>query len=63
VTLSDQAWAIGNFVAFGGGPDDAQNVAAAIEGATAADVQRVAKTYLQHFTVAVVMPRSAPNPN
>jgi predicted Zn-dependent peptidase len=63
VTLSDQAWAIGNFVAFGGGPDDAQNVAAAIEAATAADVQRVAKTYLQRFTVAVVMPRSAPNPN
>lgn len=60
VSLADRAWLIGNFVEHGAGPDDGQTVLAAIDGVTSADVRRVAKTYLQRFTVALIIPRDTP---
>jgi predicted Zn-dependent peptidase len=57
MTLTDRAWLIGAAVNQGAGPDLAQSVTAAIDRVTPADVQRLAKTYLQHYTVALVLPR------
>ena len=59
-TLTDQAWQIGAAVNEGADPAMAQSVAAAIDRVTPADVQRLAKVYLQHYTVALVMPRRGP---
>ncbi|MFN2459708.1 MAG: M16 family metallopeptidase [Candidatus Velthaea sp.] len=61
ISLSDRAWSIGNFIEQGVDPDYAQTALAAIDAATAADVQRAAKAYLQHFTVALISPRETPN--
>ncbi len=60
VSLADRAFAIGNFVAFGAAPDSGPRIAQAIDAVTAADVERVAGTYLKRFTVALVIPRAAP---
>jgi zinc protease len=57
VTLTDRAWQIGAAVNEGADPALAQTVAAAIDRVTPADVQRLAKVYLQHYTVALVLPR------
>jgi len=57
MTLTDRAWLIGAAVNQGAGPDLAQSVAAAIDRVTPADVQRLAKVYLQHYTLALVLPR------
>jgi predicted Zn-dependent peptidase len=57
MTLTDRAWLIGAAVNQGAHPDLAQGVTAAIDRVTPADVQRLAKTYLQHYTVALVLPR------
>jgi predicted Zn-dependent peptidase len=57
ISLTDRAWLIGAAVANGSGPSAAADVAAAIVRVTADDVQRVARTYLQRFTVATVLPR------
>jgi predicted Zn-dependent peptidase len=57
MTLTDRAWLIGAAVNQGAVPDLAQSVAAAIDRVTPADVQRLAKTYLQHYTIALVLPR------
>jgi zinc protease len=57
VTLTDRAWQIGAAVNEGADPALAQSVAAAISRVTPADVQRLAKVYLQHYTVALVLPR------
>jgi predicted Zn-dependent peptidase len=57
VSLADQAWSISNFVEQGVDPDYAQTALAAIDAATAADVQRVAQAYLRKFTVALIVPR------
>ncbi len=57
VSLADQAWTISNFVEQGAAPDYAQTALAAIDATTSADVMRVAKAYLQKFTVALVVPR------
>jgi predicted Zn-dependent peptidase len=56
-TLSDRAWLLGTAVAAGSDatPD---SIAAAIDRVTASDVQRVAKAFLQHYTEAVVLPRT-----
>jgi zinc protease len=58
LTLTDRAWQLGAAVNEGAGPDLAQSVFAAIDAVTPADVQRVVKTYLQHYTVALVLPRT-----
>ena len=57
VTLTDRAWQIGAAVNLGAGPALAQSVGAAIDRVTPADVQRLAKVYLQHYTIALVLPR------
>jgi predicted Zn-dependent peptidase len=57
VSLSDQAWSISNFVEQGVDPDYAQTALAAIDATTSADVLRVAQSYLQKFTVALIVPR------
>ena len=57
VTLTDRAWQIGAAVNEGADPALAQTVTAAIDRVTPADVQRLAKVYLQHYTVALVLPR------
>lgn len=58
MTLEDRAALVGAFVRQGLDPDYPNAVLAALDGVTAADVQRVAKTYLQKYTVAIVMPRA-----
>jgi len=60
VSLEDRAWSIGNFVELGTDPDYAQTALAAVDAATPAAVQRVAKQYLQRFTLALIRPRDAP---
>ncbi|HEV8020660.1 MAG TPA: insulinase family protein [Candidatus Lustribacter sp.] len=57
VTLTDRAWLIGAAVNEGGDPGLAQSVDAAIGRVTSADVQALAKAYLQRYTVALVLPR------
>jgi predicted Zn-dependent peptidase len=57
VQLTDRAWQIGAAVANGAEPDDQAAVATEIGQVTASDVQRVARTYLQHYNVALVLPR------
>ncbi len=59
VSIADRAFAIGNFVAFGAGPDAGAKIADAIDAVTAADVKRVATTYLKRYTVALVIPRAS----
>jgi predicted Zn-dependent peptidase len=58
VTLNDRAWQIGAAVNEGADPALAQSVAAEIDRVTPADVERLAKLYLQHYTVALVLPRA-----
>jgi predicted Zn-dependent peptidase len=56
ITLSDRGWQMA--AALNQGADPAtQDVDAAIERVTSADVQRLAKTYLQRYAVAIVLPR------
>jgi zinc protease len=57
VSLTDRAWRIGAAIAVGSAPDASAEVADAIGRVTAEDVQRVARTYLQRYTVALVLPR------
>jgi predicted Zn-dependent peptidase len=57
-TLTDRAWQIGAAVNEGADPATAQNVAAAIDRVTPADLLRLVKAYLQHYTVALVLPRT-----
>jgi predicted Zn-dependent peptidase len=57
VTLTDRAWLMGAAVNQGAGPDLAQGVSAAIDRVTPADLLRLAKVYLQHYTIALVLPR------
>lgn len=56
-TLTDRAWQIGAAVEEGADPAVIGSVADAIGRVTPADVQRLAKVYLQHYTVALVFPR------
>ena len=58
LTLNDRAWQIGAAVSEGVDPGTAQTVIAAIDRVTPVDVQRVAKRYLQHAIVALVLPRN-----
>jgi predicted Zn-dependent peptidase len=59
VALSDRAYMLGTFGALGYGSDPVNAALAALDHATAADVQRVAKRYLQRYIVALVLPRQA----
>lgn len=63
VSLADRAWTISNFVEQGVDPQYAQTALAAIDAATAADVERVAQTYLRKFTVALIVPRDKSQTN
>jgi predicted Zn-dependent peptidase len=60
VSLEDRSWSIGNFVELGSGPDYARTALEAVDATTAAGVQRVAKQYLQRFTLALIRPRDTP---
>jgi predicted Zn-dependent peptidase len=57
ITLDDRSWRIGNFVEHGLSPDYAEAALAALDRATPADVQRIAKSYMQRYTIAVILPR------
>lgn len=57
LTLDDRAWQVGAAVTEGADPATAETVIAAIDRVTPADLQRVAKRYLQHSIVALVLPR------
>ncbi len=57
VTISDRAYLLGTFAAHGMGPDAINAALAAVAQTTPADVQRVAKQYLQRYIVALVLPR------
>jgi predicted Zn-dependent peptidase len=57
VSLADRAWSISTFVAQGADPDYAQTALSAIDATSADDVLRVARAYLQKFTVALIVPR------
>ncbi len=59
ITLDDRSWRIGNFVEHGLSPDYADAALAALDKTTPADVQRIAKSYLQRYTIAVILPREA----
>lgn len=56
-SLSDRGAQISVAVAHGADPGTAQLVPAAIDRVTSADVQRIAKMYLQRYTMALVLPR------
>jgi predicted Zn-dependent peptidase len=57
VSLSDRAYLLGSFGAQGLGTDSINAALDALESTTPADVQRVAKAYLQRYIVALVLPR------
>ena len=57
VNLSDRSYLLGTFAAQGLGADSINAALAALERTTPADIQRVAKTYLQRYIVALVLPR------
>jgi len=57
MTLSDRAYLIGSLTDQGLPPDALNAELEAIDRTTGADVQRVAKLYLQKFIVAEVLPR------
>jgi zinc protease len=59
VTLSDRSYFLGTLGAQGLGPDAINAALGSIERASAADVQRAAKKYLQRYIVALVLPRSS----
>jgi zinc protease len=57
LSLDERAFWIGNAVAHGLDADAADDAGGAIDRVTAADVQRVVKTYFQRFEIALVLPR------
>ncbi|GAC1306074.1 MAG: pitrilysin family protein [Vulcanimicrobiaceae bacterium] len=59
VTLSDRSYLLGTFAAQGLGSDSINAALDALERTTSADVQRVAKAYLQRYIVALVLPRAS----
>jgi len=56
-TLANRAYLLGTFSAQGLGDDPINAVLAALDRTTPADLQRVAKRYLQRYIVALVLPR------
>ncbi len=59
LSVSDRAYMLGAFSSQGLGSDPINAALAALERTTPADVQRVAKTYLQRYIVALVLPRQS----
>jgi predicted Zn-dependent peptidase len=57
VNLSDRSYLLGTFTSQGLGPDAINTALGALEATTSADVQRVAKVYLQRYIIALVLPR------
>jgi predicted Zn-dependent peptidase len=62
VNLSDRAYLLGTFASQGLGNDSINAALSALENTTSADVQRVAKNYLQRYIVALVLPRQTQSP-
>ena len=60
VSLSDRSYLLGTFASWGLGSDSMNAALDALEQTTPADVQRVAKAYLQRYIVALVLPRQLP---
>ncbi len=60
ISLSNRAYLLGTFAAQGLGDDPINAALAGLERTTPADVQRVAKRYLQRYVVALVLPRDRP---
>jgi predicted Zn-dependent peptidase len=58
-SLSDRSYLLGTFESQGLGTDAINAALAAVEKTTGADVQRVAKNYLQRYIVALVLPRQS----
>ena len=59
VSLADRSYMLGTFGTFGYADDPVNAALGARDRATAADVQRAAKRYLQRYIVALVLPRQA----
>ena len=57
MTLESRAWLAAVFVENGQSPDYVGQTLAAIQATDASDLQRVAKTYLESPTIALVLPR------
>jgi len=57
-TLADRSYVVGSLAAGALADRSINGAVEAIESATGADVQRVAKTYLQRYIVAFVLPRA-----
>jgi zinc protease len=57
LAYADRSYLIGTLQQQGRGADALNDVVAALQETTAADVQRVAKKYLQKYIVAIVLPR------
>ena len=57
VNLSDRSYLLGTLSSQGLGTDSINTALSALEATTPADVQRVAKKYLQRYIVALVLPR------
>ncbi len=58
VTLSDRSYLLGTFASQGLGTDSINAALDSLEKTSSADVQRVAKSYLQRYIVALVLPRA-----
>jgi zinc protease len=61
-TLADRSYALGKFASQGFGTDYLNTAIDAIESVTPADLQRLARQYLQKYTVAIVLPREPAAP-
>jgi zinc protease len=59
VSLSDRSYLLGAFASWGLGSDAMNSALDALEQTTPADVQRVAKQYLQRYIVTLVLPRES----
>jgi predicted Zn-dependent peptidase len=59
ITLADRSYLLGAFGSLGYDNDPVNAALTALDAATAADVQRAAKRYLQRSIVALVLPRQA----
>jgi predicted Zn-dependent peptidase len=59
-TLADRSYLIGLFAADGIPNGSLDRALDAIDGTTAADIERAAKRYLQKYVVAIVLPRDNP---
>jgi predicted Zn-dependent peptidase len=57
VNLSDRSYLLGTFASQGLGDDSINAALGSLQSTTGADVERVAKAYLQRYIVALVLPR------